>query len=68
MITAIDKNGNKITETSRVLTPIPNETDVHTHQFVGSVADILENGNVIVEDQDSDFFEIESERLEIVEG
>lgn len=62
-----DKNGKAITETSTVLVPDPNETDIHSNEFVGSVADILDNGNVIVEDGDSDFFEIESQRLEVIE-
>jgi hypothetical protein len=63
-----DKNGKQITDrTHQVLVPEPNETDIHIFEFVGRVADILDNGNVIVEDMDSDFFEIEANRLEIVE-
>ena len=62
-----DKNGKEITIVSEVRVPEPNDSDIHVHSFVGSVADILDNGNIIVEDRDSDFFEIESERLVIVE-
>lgn len=46
-----------------VLMPEPNESDAWTYGgFYAVVADIRENGNLIVEDQDSDFFEIEPER------
>lgn len=31
--------------------------------FVATVTDVLDNGMVIVKDQDSDFFTIEAERL-----
>ena len=61
-----DKNGKEIKETSRVQVPEPNDTDIHHHEFVGGVVDILDNGNVVVEDSESDFFEIEAERLEVV--
>lgn len=63
---AFDKNGKEITNISEVLVPEPNDSDIHNHSFVGSVADILDNGNIIVEDQDSDFFEIEANRLEVL--
>ncbi len=62
-----DKNGIEITETSQVKVPEPNNSDIHQCEFVGSVADILDSGNVIVEDGDSDFFEIEAKRLEVLE-
>lgn len=62
-----DKNGNQIKETSLVQVPEPNETDIHRNEFTGTVADIMDNGNVIVEDNESDFFEIEANRLEIIE-
>lgn len=62
----IDKNGVEITEFSIVNAPEPNETDIYNFEFQGTVADILDNGNVIVEDQDSNFFEIEADRLEVV--
>jgi len=48
-----------------VTVPDPIGDDIHNHEFQGTVADILDNGNVIVEDGDSDFFEIESYRLEV---
>ncbi len=62
----IDKNGVEITEFSIVNAPEPNETDIYHFEFQGTVADILDNGNVIVEDQESNFFEIEADRLEVV--
>lgn len=62
----IDKNGVEITEFSIVNAPEPNETDIYNFEFQGTVADILNNGNVIVEDQESNFFEIEANRLEVV--
>jgi hypothetical protein len=43
--------------------PEPNESDAWTYGgFYAVVADIRENGNLIVEDADSDFWEIEAER------
>lgn len=51
-----------------VLMPEPNETDVWVYgNFVAYVNDILDNGNLIVEDGDSDFFEVEANRVEIEE-
>ena len=50
-----------------VLVPDPISDDIHNHEFQGTIADILDNGNVIVEDGDSDFFEIEAYRLEVLE-
>lgn len=61
-----DKNGIEIRLTAEVNVPEPNETDIHQHEFTGSILQILENGNVIVVDGDSDCFEIEANRLEIV--
>jgi len=61
-----DKNGNIIEVGDEVIVPDPNSSDYHTHSFVGTVADILvERGTAIVEDQDSDFFEIECGRLAV---
>jgi hypothetical protein len=43
--------------------PEPNDTDFWNYGgFLADVRDIRDNGNLIVEDQDSDFWEIESER------
>ena len=60
-----DKNGIILKVGQEVIVPEPNTTDIHICEFVGTIADILDNGNVIVEDKDSDFFEIEPERLEV---
>ena len=60
-----DINGVEIIMWDSVLVPDPNETDIHQHEFVGVVTNILSNGNVIVRDGDDNYFEIESERLEI---
>jgi hypothetical protein len=61
-----DKNGVQITVDCEVEVPMPNENDIHHHSFVGIVADILHDGMVIVEDQDSDFFKIEANRLTVI--
>ena len=61
-----DINKNIIYIDDNVIVPEPNESDLHNFSFVGNVIDILENGNVIVEDGDFDCFEIESDRLEVV--
>lgn len=62
-----DKNGKTINLGANVELPDPNDTDIHGYAFVGRVTDILaEKGTLIVEDQDSDFFEIEGNRVEVV--
>ena len=63
----VDKNGIELEVMQHVLVPDPISDDIHNHEFTGTVADILDNGNVVVEDGDSDFFEIEAYRLEVVE-
>jgi len=60
-----DANGVEIKHLAHVLVPDPNETDIHSFEFIGVAVDFLDNGNVIVEDYDGDFFEIEASRLEI---
>jgi hypothetical protein len=62
----LDKNGIEIIHLASVLVPEPNETDIHLVPFAGTATDLLDNGNIIVEDQDSDFFEIEANRLEVI--
>jgi len=62
----LDKNGIEIIHLASVLVPEPNETDIHNFPFAGTATDLLDNGNVIVEDGDSDFFEIEANRLEVI--
>jgi len=61
-----DKNGKVINIGDSVQVPEPNDTDIHNFEFVGTVADIYDDGTVGVIDQENDFFEIEAERLEIV--
>ena len=56
----------KIQVGDEVIVPDPIEGDIHAHEFVGHVTDIIE-GIAVVEDQDSDFFEIELDRLKRVE-
>ena len=64
----LDKTGKLLEAGQDVLVPNPDSSDIHNHSFVGYVADVLEDrGTVIVEDQCSDFFEIEAERLVIKE-
>ena len=61
-----DKNGMAIGLDDDVIVPEPNETDIHICSFTGFVDDILENGNIIVSDSEGDSFEIEAERLELI--
>lgn len=64
---AMDKNGKKITILDYVILPDPNETDIYIHSFRGVVIDILNDGNIIVEDQDQDCYTIEANRVELEE-
>jgi hypothetical protein len=61
-----DKNGKIIKEGMEVDVPVPNESDMHNFEFRGYV-DGFRNGNVLVLDGDMNYFEIEPERLEVVE-
>ena len=62
-----DKNGKRFEVGQDVLVPEGNERDIHIFKFKGIVADLhTDTGFVIVEDQDSDFFSLEPERLEIL--
>ncbi len=62
----LDRNGFLLEVGQDVNVPDPNDSDIHNHSFIGYVIDILEDrGTAIVEDQCSDFFEIETDRLEI---
>ena len=64
-----DKNGKEITwrDEVEVDDPKPDGTDLHSFSFIGKIADIIDTkGTVIVEDQDSDFFEIEAERVALI--
>jgi len=62
-----DKNGKPITVGKSVNVPDPMPTDIHHRSFTGTVADLIEErGIVIVEDGESDFYEVEAGRLEVV--
>jgi len=64
----LDKTGTVFEMYQTVEVPAPNEKEYHSQAFIGSVIDVLEDrGTVIVEDKCGDAFEIEPERLEIVE-
>jgi hypothetical protein len=60
-----DCNGVTITEYDDVNVPEPNDTDLHQHEFTGTVLG-CRNGYVQVVDGDGDVFEIEPERLEVM--
>lgn len=45
-----------------VLVPEPVDTDIHNHEFTGTIISIV-NGIATVEDGDGDLFDIEIERL-----
>ena len=62
----VDRHGNFLEKYQQVEVPNPksDKTDLHQHSFVGTVIDVLESrGTAIVEDQCSDVFEIEANRL-----
>jgi hypothetical protein len=61
-----DKNGKEIKSGDSVEMPEPNETDMYIHSFVGFVKGFKDEF-VTVEDSEGDCFDIEPERLEIVE-
>lgn len=61
-----DKNGKEIKKGDRVLVPDPNDTDVHNHEFEGTVHS-FRDVYVIVQDMEENGFSIEPERLEILE-
>ena len=56
----------KIQVGDEVIVPDPIEGDIHNHEFVGHVTDVID-GIAVVDDQDSDFYEIELDRLKRVE-
>lgn len=64
-----DKNGKEITSGCQVDVPEGNpQTDTHTYEFRGTVIDIYDDtGTVVVRDQADDEFEIEGNRVEVVE-
>lgn len=62
-----DKKGTDIFYHSRVTMPDPDGTDIFTvGGFSATVEDVRdESGNLVVIDQDGDFFEIEPYRVEV---
>jgi len=49
-----------------VVMPEPILDDAWSHGgFLATVIDVLDNGNLLVEDQDSDIWEIQPDRVEI---
>jgi len=61
-----DKNGRTIEVGMTVEVPEPSGNDIHNFEFRGSV-NSFHDEYVTVEDMESNFFDIEPERLEIVE-
>jgi hypothetical protein len=62
-----DINGKELKVGQTVNVPEPMNDDIHSFEFIGYIADVFEEkGTVIVEDGESDFFEIEGNRLEII--
>ena len=62
-----DKHGIEIQWNDQVVVPEPNRDDSYLHSFIGNATDFDDLHNfVIVEDQDSDFYSIESHRLMVV--
>jgi len=62
-----DKNKVIILEDDMVQVPEPNQSDIHNHEFVGTVINLKGGAEnlVTVEDGDGDCFDIEAERLEV---
>lgn len=61
----VDAHGNLIEPGASVLVPAPIDSDIHQHEFEGSVVG-ERHGYVQVEDQQGDCFEIEAERLTLL--
>ncbi|MCE5317412.1 MAG: hypothetical protein LLG04_08665 [Parachlamydia sp.] len=62
---AYDKNDIEIEVGSSVMVPEPNDTDLHSNEFNGTVKG-FHGIYVVVEDQDGDCFDIKAERLEVI--
>jgi len=58
----LSKVGHKIGDYVKVRAPKGN--NAWSFPFTGHVTDITDRGNLIVEDQDSDFFEVEPDEVE----
>lgn len=63
-----DKDGRVIEVGLEVEVPHGTDDDIWTYEFVGRVADIHEDGIITVEDQDSDSFDMEADRVRVYEG
>ena len=52
---------------SSVMVPEPNESDIHEHSFVGTVVGVFYSGIATVLDQEDDAFDVEIDRLSLVD-
>jgi hypothetical protein len=59
----LSKVGHKVGDTVRVA-DAKRKNSIWQFAFNGTVTDIRDNGNLIIEDQDSDFYEVEPDELE----
>jgi len=63
-----DRKGILLEVGQDVVVSNPKKLDLHMHSFIGYITDILEDrGTVIVEDQCSDFFELDGNQLTVQE-
>jgi hypothetical protein len=62
----LDKNNVTLQYGDTVHIPDPSPKDIWRHEFVATVIDYLENGDIIVEDQDSDCFQMAANIVEKV--
>ena len=67
-IHAADMNNTIIKMGNTVRIPEPTPNDLWQHEFVATVIDYLDNGEIIVEDQDSDCYQMVPHIVEIVEN
>ena len=57
------KMNRKVRVGDNVVVPDSKNDDIWNHSFQGTIIDILDNGNVIIEDNDNDCFEVNVKRL-----
>lgn len=62
-----DKNGNHLEILDTVAIPEPSADDIWNNEFVATIVDVDSQGNLIVEDQDSDFWTVEPHRVELID-
>lgn len=60
----LDKNGRLLFDGDQVLVPDPTGSDIHNHEFVGTIDGFTQDGYCQVIDGDGDFFCFEPSRLE----